>query len=110
MPGKPFKSKLLKYEEFIRKARQEGVSYKEIAAQLYKLYGVKAGHNTIFSFVKVRSKKRKVFTMLENNSDEKTSNQHFNRNNDNPKQINPKKTEFDLGEKIFIYDKSKPIT
>jgi hypothetical protein len=65
MAGKPYKSKLIKYENFIRESRQNGLSYKIIVSELERIYGVKTGHNTVFSFVKVRSKKRKVITMLE---------------------------------------------
>ncbi len=107
MPGKPYQSKLLKYEDFIRKARKEGISYKKIALELFDRFGVKTGHNTVFSFVKVRSKKRKVYTMLDPEP-QKNGISSYNKNNSI---ANIKKAEsFDWGEKIFKYDRSKPIT
>lgn len=65
MPGKPYKSRLSPYENFIRKSRNNGITYKEIVAELKSRYGLTTSINSVFSFVKVRSKKRKVISMLE---------------------------------------------
>ena len=107
MPGKPYQSKLLKYEDFIKKARKEGMSYKKIVAELFNQFGVKTGHNTIFSFVKVRSKKRKVYTMLEPEPRINGVSSYTKVNSiDKIKNVES----FDWSEKVFTYDRSKPIT
>ena len=107
MPGKPYQSKLIEYEDFIRKARKEGMSYNKIAVELFERFGFKTGHNTVFSFVKVRSKKRKVYTMLnsELKKDGISSNPKIN-SIDKIKDVES----FYWGEKVFTYDRSKPIT
>lgn len=63
--GKPYQSKLLPYREQIRQWRKNRVSYQEIARRLELECGCITTASTIFSFVKVRSKRRKVIEMLE---------------------------------------------
>jgi hypothetical protein len=60
-------SKLAPYQTLIASLRKEGKSYREIVQILNEAHGLTVGHNTLHSFVKVRSKRpRKVYTMLEN--------------------------------------------
>lgn len=63
----PFNSKLIQHTELIRDSRKQGLSYVKIAKMLKKEHMLKVAPSTIYSFVKVRSKKRKVVTMLEEN-------------------------------------------
>ena len=66
MSGIPYQSKLLPFKEIIREARRKHISYRKIAEILKENYGIKCTYNSVFSFVKARSKKRKkVITMLE---------------------------------------------
>ena len=59
-------SKLAPYQTLIASLRKEGKSYREIVQILHEAHGLAVGHNTLHSFVKVRSKRpRKVYTMLE---------------------------------------------
>jgi|ERR1035437_3392669 hypothetical protein len=63
MPGKPFQSKLLPHTEFIRECRAEGMGYRQIAADLRMRFGLKTAAANVFSFVKVRARRRPVFTL-----------------------------------------------
>jgi len=63
MPGKPFRSKLLPHAEFIREARAQGLGYREIAAELHSRFGLTTAPANIFSFVKVRARRRPVFAL-----------------------------------------------
>ena len=63
MPGKPFQSKLEPFHEFIRTCREKQWSYLRIAAAITAEHGIKVSANAVFSFVKVRSKGRKVFAL-----------------------------------------------
>jgi len=54
--GKPFQSKLIPHEEFIRTLRRKRVSYRQIARILEQERGCKVYHKTIISFMRVRSK------------------------------------------------------
>jgi len=58
MPGKPFQSKLLPYEEEIRSLLQAGTSYRRIAMQLNDRYALDLSHNAVFSFMKTRLEKK----------------------------------------------------
>lgn len=70
----PFKSKLIPHKDFIRYSREKGISYVEISKLLRKQFGLRCAPSTIFAFVKVRSKKREVITMLRNESFPETNN------------------------------------
>lgn len=48
------RSKLAPYEEEIRKLRESGVSFREIAALLGRQYDVKVSYNAVYSFLKTR--------------------------------------------------------
>jgi hypothetical protein len=63
MPGKPFQSKLNPHMEFIRESRARGLGYREIAAELRSRFGLHTAPANIFSFVKVRARRRPVFAL-----------------------------------------------
>jgi len=64
MIRKPFQSKLLPHMEFIRECRAQEMSYPRIAAELRARFGLSAAPSTVFAFVKVRSRRRTVVTLL----------------------------------------------
>jgi hypothetical protein len=63
--GKPFRSKLEPFAELIRNLRRKRNSYQEIQDKLREEHGITASRSSIFSFVKVRSKRRKFYAMTE---------------------------------------------
>ncbi len=63
MPGKPFQSKLLPHLEFIRECRAQRMSYPRIAAELQARFGLKTAPANIFSFVKVRTRRRPIYAL-----------------------------------------------
>ena len=63
MSGKPFQSKLEPFYEFIREGRSKRWSYQKIAEALTKEKGVSVSANTVFSFVKVRARRRRLYTL-----------------------------------------------
>lgn len=65
MPGKPFQSKLEPFRELIREWRHQRWSYPRIADALRKQHGIPVAPSTIFSFVKVRAKRRKMVALPE---------------------------------------------
>lgn len=65
MPGRPFQSKLLPHLEFIRECRVQRMSYPQIAAELRIRFGMHSAPSTIFSFVKVRARRRLVIALPE---------------------------------------------
>jgi hypothetical protein len=60
---KPFQSKLIPHLEFIRECRGQAMSYSRISAELRSRFGVFAAASTIFAFVKVRARRRPVFSL-----------------------------------------------
>ena len=60
---KPFQSKLIPHLEFIRECRGRAMSYPCISAELHSRFGVSAAASTIFAFVKVRARRRPVFSL-----------------------------------------------
>jgi len=64
MTRKPFQSKLRPHLEFIRECRAQEMSYPRIAAELRARFELSAAPSTIFAFVKVRSRRRTVVTLL----------------------------------------------
>ena len=56
----PYQSKLIPHEDFIREYRAKRWSYPRIAQALLETHGVKAASSTIFHFVKVRARKKRV--------------------------------------------------
>lgn len=63
MPGKPFQSKLEPFYEFIRECRIKRWSYQKIAEVLTTEKHLPVSANTVFSFVKVRAKRRRLYTL-----------------------------------------------
>ena len=63
--GKPFQSKLEPVVEIIRDLRRHRKSYRQIAQILRDEHGIVADRSTIWNYVKVRSKPRRDFIMLE---------------------------------------------
>jgi IS30 family transposase len=63
MPGKPFQSKLEPLYEFIRESRSKRWSYQKIADVLTREKGLAVSANAIFSFVKVRAKRRSLYAL-----------------------------------------------
>lgn len=66
--GKPFQSKLEPLAEIIRDLRRHRKSYRQIAQILRDEHGIVADRSTIWNYVKVRSKPRRDFAMLEDSS------------------------------------------
>jgi uncharacterized protein (DUF58 family) len=62
--AKPFQSQLVPHLEFIRSQRAARVPYAQIAAALHDGFGVKISPSSIHAFVKARSRKRDVYTIL----------------------------------------------
>jgi len=56
----PYQSKLIPYEDYIRECRAKRWSYPQISAALLSRHGLKAAPSTIFHFVKVRARKRRL--------------------------------------------------
>ncbi len=65
--GKPFQSKLVPFTDHIRSWRRQGKTYAEISRLLAE-QGTPASPSTVFSFVRVRSRRRQPITMLESAS------------------------------------------
>jgi transposase len=63
-----FQSKLEPYREFIRECRAKRWSYPRIAAALREFHGLSAAPSTIFSFVKVRAKRRRLYALPSDDS------------------------------------------
>jgi len=59
----PYQSKLIPHEDFIREARAKRWSYPRIAQALLDTHGVKAAPSTIFHFVKVRARKKRLIEL-----------------------------------------------
>ena len=58
-----FQSKLEPYRDFIRECRAKRWSYPRIAAALREEHGLSAAPSTIFSFVKVRANRRRLYAL-----------------------------------------------
>ena len=63
MPGRPFQSKLEPHLDFIRECRRKRWSYGRIAQAIHEQFGMKVTANTVFSFVKVRSKPLRMYEL-----------------------------------------------
>jgi hypothetical protein len=65
MTTKAYQSKLAELEVEITKlrAKRPPVPYRQIASELHERFGIKVDPATVFRFVKVRSKGRRVFAM-----------------------------------------------
>jgi hypothetical protein len=58
-----FQSKLEPYREFIRECRAKRWSYPRIATALWEDHSLSVAPSTIFSFVKVRAKRRRLYAL-----------------------------------------------
>jgi IS30 family transposase len=58
-----FQSKLEPYREFIRERRAKRWSYPRIATALKEDHGLSVAASTIFSFVKVRARRRRLYAL-----------------------------------------------
>jgi hypothetical protein len=63
MPGKPFQSKLEPFYGFIRDCRAKRWSYARIAEAITREHTMSVSANAVFSFVKVRARGRKLYTL-----------------------------------------------
>ena len=59
----PYQSKLIPHEDFLRQCRAKRWSYPRIAAALLAEHGLKTGASTIFDFVKVRARKKRLIEL-----------------------------------------------
>ena len=58
-----FQSKLEPHREFIRECRSKRWSYPRIAESLREQHNLSVAPSTIFNFVKVRAKRRRLYTL-----------------------------------------------
>jgi hypothetical protein len=64
----PYQSKLIPHEDFIRQCRAKRWSYPRIAAALLAEHGLETGASTIFDFVKVRARKKRLIELPSSSS------------------------------------------
>lgn len=62
--AKPFQSKLTPHLEFIRECRASRWPYDRIAEELMTRFGLRVAPSSIHAFVKARSVRRDVFTIV----------------------------------------------
>jgi len=103
--GKPFQSKLEPFADIIRDLRRRRKSYRLIAQILRDEHGVVTDHTSIWSYVKVRSRSRPVYTMTENTV----------RQRPTPSTLDPiarlkAKPVATPPAPVFQYDENKPLT
>jgi hypothetical protein len=65
MSGRPFQSKLLPHANFIRECRGRHETYVQIAVALRERFGLSIAPSSVFSFVKVRARRRAVYSLPE---------------------------------------------
>jgi hypothetical protein len=105
--GKPFHSKLEPFAELIRDLRRRRNTYQEIRDKLREEHGITASRSTIFSFVKVRSKRRKFYTMTEGVAPVSPTQA---RHTLDPIEALRRKPLPEPKKKIFEFDETKPLT
>jgi hypothetical protein len=103
--GNPYQSKLEPFADLIRDWRRRRRSYRLIAQILRDEHGVVTDHTTIWSYVKVRSRARPVYTMAEDTV----------RKHPTPSALDPiarlkAKPLVAPSAPIFEYDENKPLT
>jgi hypothetical protein len=103
--GNPYQSKLEPFADLIRDWRRRRKSYRHIALLLRDEHGVVTDHTSIWSYVKVRSRSRPVYTMTENTV----------RQRPTPSALDPiarlkAKPVAAPSAPIFQYDENKPLT
>ncbi len=102
--GKPFQSKLIPFAEEIRAWRRQRKSYIEIA-RLLRERGINASPSTVFAFVKVRSKRRHLVTMLDFSSKSARS-----TSSDGAIEALKRKPSPIPIKSVFDFDETKPLT
>jgi IS30 family transposase len=104
--GKPFQSKLEPVAEIIRDLRRHRKSYRQIAQVLRDEHGILVDRSTIWNYVKVRSKPRRDFAMLEDPSaiSRTAANSRSAIELLKAKPLPPAK------KPIFTFDENKPLT
>jgi hypothetical protein len=103
--GNPYQSKLEPFADLIRDWRRRRKSYRLIAQMLRDEHGVVTDHTSIWSYVKVRSRSRPVYTMTEGTV----------RKHPTPLALDPiarlkAKPVAASSAPIFQYDENKPLT
>jgi hypothetical protein len=103
--GNPFQSKLEPFADMIRDWRRRRKSYRLIAQMLRDEHGVVTDHTSVWSYVKVRSRSRHVYTMTEDSV----------RKHPTPSALDPiarlkAKPVAAPSPPIFEYDENKPLT
>jgi len=100
--GNPYQSKLEPFADLIRDWRRRRKSYRLIAQILRDQHGVETDHTTIWSYIKVRSGSRPVYTMTEDAPKPRACTDPIARLKAKP--VPPPK------EPVFQYDENKPLT
>ena len=103
--GKPFQSKLEPFADLIRDLRRRRKSYRLIAQILRDEHGVVTDHTSIWSYVKVRSRSRAVYTMTDD-----TVRKHPTPSAFDPIARLKAKPVAGPSAPIFEYDENKPLT
>jgi hypothetical protein len=103
--GNPYQSKLEPFADLIRDWRRRRKSYRLIAQMLRDEHGVATDHTSIWSYVKVRSRSRSVYTMTDN-----TSRQRPTLSGLDPIARLKAKPVAAPSPPIFEYDENKPLT
>jgi hypothetical protein len=103
--GNPYQSKLEPFADLIRDWRRRRKSYRLIARMLRDEHGVVTDHTSVWSYVKVRSSSRPVYTMTEDTA----------RKHPAPSALDPiarlkAKPAPAPATPIFQYDENKPLT
>jgi hypothetical protein len=103
--GKPFQSKIEPFADLIRDWRRRRKSYRLIAQMLRDEHGIVVDHTSIWSYVKVRSRARPVYTMTESAVGQRRT----------PSALDPiarlkAKPVAAPSAPIFQYDENKPLT
>ena len=103
--GNPYQSKLEPFTDLIRDWRRRRKSYRLIAQILRDEHGVVTDHTSIWSYVKVRTRSRPVYTMTENTG----------RQRPTPSALDPiarlkAKPVATPPAPVFQYDENKPLT
>ena len=104
--GKPFQSKLIPFTSAIRTWRRQGKSYSVIASLLAER-GVAAAPSSIFHFVKVRSRKRRVITMLGQGAEDFLSHQ---ASSDSLAALKRQPVRARAKRSAFHFDETQPLT
>ena len=103
--GNPYQSKLEPFADLIRDLRRRRKSYRRIAQILRDEHGVVTDHTSIWSYVKVRSRSRPVYTMTGNEVQQRPTSSALD-----PIARLKAKPVVAPATPIFQYDENKPLT